>query len=111
MNPLPGVVEYLYDHPEGLDPPIDHASTFCAGIKDCKRFHATMAKKGDVIILHGLLPHVSSPNYLHYARTISNPHVALHSPHNFNRPDGDYVRDGSLAPRHALTRCRACWSK
>jgi hypothetical protein len=38
-----------------------------------------------------LLPHAASPNYLRYARVITNPHVALHSPHNFNRPDGNYV--------------------
>lgn len=50
-----------------------------------------MAKQGDVFILHGLLPHVSSFNYLHYARVITNPHVTLKEPYNLNRPDSDYV--------------------
>ncbi|BCS22555.1 uncharacterized protein APUU_30780A [Aspergillus puulaauensis] len=87
---LKGVVEYLYAHPEGLDPPIDHQQRQCAHIKDCKQFSTIVAKKGDVILLHGLLPHCASPNYLHYARVISNPHVSLHSPYNLNRPDGNY---------------------
>jgi hypothetical protein len=50
-----------------------------------------VAKRGDVFILHGLLPHVASFNHLHYARVITNPHVTLREPYNLNRPDGDYV--------------------
>lgn len=49
------------------------------------------AKKGDVVITHGLLPHVVSYNYLHYARVITNVHVTLRDPLNLNRGDGDYV--------------------
>jgi len=86
---IPGVVDFLYNHPEGIDPPID--GQHCTHVKDCKQFITTTAKKGDVIILHGLLPHIVSPNYLHYARIISNPHVCLANPHNFNRPDGEYT--------------------
>lgn len=41
--------------------------------------------------MHGLLPHVASPNKLWYARVITNPHVSLAKPHNLNRPDGHYV--------------------
>ena len=82
-------MKYLYDHPEGLDPPLHGAN--CTHVKDCEQFSTVVAKKGDVILLHGLLPHVASPNYLHYARVISNPHVSLHSPHSLNRADGNYV--------------------
>lgn len=84
-----GVVKYLYDHPEGFDPPVDH--TYVSHVNDCHQFSTVVAKKGDVFLLHGLLPHVTSPNHLRYARVISNPHVSLHSPLNFNRPDQDYV--------------------
>lgn len=85
-----GVVKFLYDRPEGLDPPIQASN--CAHVREqCKQFSTVVAKKGDVILLHGLLPHAPSPNYLHYARVISNPHVSLHSPYNLNRADGDYV--------------------
>lgn len=86
---IAGVVKYLYEHPEGLDPPIE--AGLYKHIPDCKQFSTVVAKKGDVILLHGHLPHVASPNFLHFARVISNPHVALHSPHNLNRPDGNYV--------------------
>jgi ectoine hydroxylase-related dioxygenase (phytanoyl-CoA dioxygenase family) len=82
------VVKHLYDHPEGLDP---LNGRHCDHVKDCNQFSKVIAKKGDVILLHGLLPHAASPNYLHCARVISNPHVSLHSPYNLNRPDGNYV--------------------
>ncbi|KAF4967388.1 hypothetical protein FSARC_5046 [Fusarium sarcochroum] len=85
---IEGVVKYLYEHPEGLDPPISGRN--CAHVQDCKQYSTVVAERGDVILLHGLLPHVASPNYLHYARVITNPHVSLHSPYNLNRPDGNY---------------------
>lgn len=84
---LAGVVKRLEQHPEGFDPPI---SGLCDHTKDCKDFLSVSAKKGDVILLHGLLPHSASPNFLHYARVIANPHVSLRNPHNLNRPDGNY---------------------
>jgi len=86
---IAGVVKYLYDHPEGLDPPIpgdrvEHVK------KSCKEFSQVVAEKGDVFLLHGLLPHCAGPNYLHFARIISNPHVCMAQPHDFNRADGNY---------------------
>ena len=90
---LAGLMQTLYDHPEGLDPP-------CGWIyKDIgpkgNVFKVIEAKAGDVFITHGLLPHAHSPNRLHYPRVITNPHVNLTEPWNLNRPDGDYV-SGSL---------------
>ena len=82
-------MKYLYDHPEGLDIPTPHPQ--CAHVKDCKQFHQVVAKAGDVFLLHGLLPHAAGPNYLHYARVISNPHVSLAGPHQLYREDGNYV--------------------
>lgn len=96
FTPSIGVVKHLYAHPEGLDPPL--AAKHCAHVPDCKEFHTVQANKGDVILLHGLLPHMASPNFLHYARVISNPHVALHRPYNLNRNDGDYVRSPADSP-------------
>ncbi|KAL4882334.1 hypothetical protein BJY04DRAFT_217252 [Aspergillus karnatakaensis] len=113
---LKGVVEYLYNHPEGLDPPIN--AQHCTHIKDCKQFTTIVANKGDVILLHGLLPHCASPNHLHYARVISNPHVSLHSPYNLNRPDGNYSLleqtilrnlNRTAVPEYAPTRERKFW--
>jgi len=85
---IKGVVEYLYNHPEGLDPPI---SGNCAHVSKCKDYLTVTAKKGDIFLLHGLLPHCNSYNYRHYARVISNPHVCLREPYNLNRPDGNYT--------------------
>jgi hypothetical protein len=83
-----GICEILYQHPEGLDPPFtgmfDH-------VPKCTRFHTVEAKAGDVIITHGLVPHAHTPNHLHYARVITNPHVNLSEPFNLNRLDGDYT--------------------
>lgn len=108
-----GAVRYLYDHPEGLDPPVN--ARHCTHVKDCKDFSAVVAKAGDVILLHGLLPHTASPNYLHYARVISNPHVCLHSPYNLNRSDGNYVslcvNIKTYLPANYILLSRACWSR
>ena len=48
---IPGVMKYLYDHPEGMDPP--HPHNQCAHVKDCKQFTRLTAKAGDVILMHG----------------------------------------------------------
>lgn len=58
-----------------------------------------VAKRGDLIITHSLLPHSHTPNHLHYARVITNPHVNLKDPFNLNRPDGDYVSSAFAACR------------
>jgi hypothetical protein len=83
--------EHYYNHPEGFDPPYHNTGTFDI-IQKCERFSTLEAKAGDVILLHGLLPHTNSLNYLHYARIITNPHACLKEPLNFNREDGNYVR-------------------
>ena len=87
---LSGVVQCLYDNPEGFEPPVRPTTNHIRAGK-CKQFTTVEAKKGDVLILHALLPHTNSFNYRHYPRIISNPHVCLTNPHNLNRPDGNYV--------------------
>lgn len=84
-----GICQYLYDHPEGLDPPFEHI--LYQHIPQCKKFSSIVAKAGDVFITHGLLPHTNGQNHLHYARVIANPHVNMIEPFNLNREDGDYV--------------------
>lgn len=64
-----------------------------AKVRSCEKFTTIQARAGDVFITHGLLPHAASPNYKHYARVISNPHVNSHVPWNLNREDGGYVSD------------------
>ena len=84
------MVKYLYDHPEGLDPSI-RARNIPDMTTGHEQFSTVVAKKGDVILLHGLLPHTASPKFLHYALVISNQHISLHSPYSLNREDGNYV--------------------
>ena len=81
----------LYEHPEGLDPPKNNDILYTHVAKECKDFAYVVAKAGDVFITHGLLPHSHSPNYLHYPRVISNPHLNMCVPFNLNRSDGDFV--------------------
>ncbi|ORX40215.1 hypothetical protein BD324DRAFT_616889 [Kockovaella imperatae] len=83
--------EKLYEHPEGLDPPFPSGLLYSHVAKECEKFSHVVAKAGDVIITHGLLPHSHSPNYLHYARVITNPHLNMAVPFNLNREDGDYT--------------------
>ena len=80
----------LYDQPEGLDPALT-ATDLSRGVYQCNEFRAAEGKKGDVFILHGLLPHTASYNYLHYARVITNTHVTLRKPLELARPENDYV--------------------
>lgn len=92
---LSELCQTFYNHPEGLDPPFtgiyDH-------VKDCHKFAEVVAKAGDVIVTHGMLPHAGGPNHLHYPRVITNPHVNMHEPFNLNREDGDYVSIPYPAP-------------
>ena len=87
---MPHVCQWLYDHREGLDPPLPYRETVCARATEGKRFTKLTAKKGDIIITHGRLPHTVGINRRHYARVIANPHISLKEPMNFDRPDGNY---------------------
>lgn len=84
----PALVERFYANPQGLDPPFANIYSHC---KTASSFAEVVAKAGDVLVTHGMLPHSHSPNHLHYARVITNPHVNLSEPFNLNRPDGDYT--------------------
>ncbi|KAH8895337.1 hypothetical protein GQ53DRAFT_714962 [Thozetella sp. PMI_491] len=98
---LASVCKYLYDHPEGLEPALT-AGDLAHGVYECDIFATVEAKKGDVFILHGLLPHAASYNYLHYARVITNSHVTLQEPLKLDRSDNNYVSELSCSP----LRCR-----
>lgn len=81
--------EFLYDRPERVDPP-DH-NAFVSKIQDRKRFTTVTADRGDVLLLHGLLPHTNSVNHLLVARIISSPHAILKGNLELDRADGQYV--------------------
>ena len=98
---LNGVNEYLYSNRTGLDPPFPFVDTICQGIPERKEFTQVVAKKGDIFVLSGRLPHTVAVNKLHYARVITNPHVSLLEPMRFNRPDGNYVRSRRATRTHA----------
>lgn len=85
---MPDVVEHFYAHPEGIDPPFQDIFDVC---KRSKVYTEIVANAGDIFLTHGMLPHTHTPNHLHYARVITNPHVNLSEPFNLNRDDGDYV--------------------
>lgn len=86
---LKPLLERWYAHPEGIDPPfVGETFEYCAR---GKKYAEVVARKGDLYVTHGMLPHSHSPNHLNYARVITNPHVNLRDPFNLNRPDGDYT--------------------
>lgn len=53
----------------------------------CSKFVEMTGEPGDVVISHPLMLHSVSKNILRTLRAISNPHVSLREPFNFNRTD------------------------
>lgn len=95
--------KYLAEHPEGVRPikcsfvsststaadPQDDPSYFshCAQVQNGTHFVETTGEIGDVILMHPLMYHSASMNYLREARVITNPPVAVREPFNFARDD------------------------
>ncbi|KXH52079.1 hypothetical protein CNYM01_00410 [Colletotrichum nymphaeae SA-01] len=111
------VCKRLYDHPEGLDPALT-ADDLTIGVRECEIFQTVEAKKGDVFILHGLVPHTANYNYHHYARVITNTHVTLKDQLHLDRPDKNYTLaeqvilralDRESIPEFKPTRERKFW--
>lgn len=108
------VAKYLYSHPEGVLPKdykfIPSTSTLedpstdpgvwahLQEIKKCSRFAEMTGQVGDVILLHPLMMHSASRNYLRVPRVITNPPAGLKEPFNLSRDDGAY----SLVERKTL---------
>ncbi|KAK1708756.1 hypothetical protein BDP67DRAFT_580867 [Colletotrichum lupini] len=109
--------ERLYDHPEGLDPALT-ANDLTIGVRECGIFQTAEAKKGDVFILHGLVPHTANYNSHHYVRVITNTHVTLKDQLHLDRPDKNYTLaeqvillalDRESIPEFKPTRERKFW--
>ncbi|KAF7795350.1 hypothetical protein EIP86_006507 [Pleurotus ostreatoroseus] len=97
------VAQYLAAHPEGVVPagppprmvsstslyadPRDDPEVYVHGdiAKQCGRFVEMTGHVGDVVLLHPLMLHSASKNYLREARVIVNPPVALREPFGFDR--------------------------
>ena len=103
------VARYLAAHPEGVLPaklsfvPTDSAAKYPDDPRadpgfwshlDVVRQHCTSfveltAQTGDVVLLHPLMMHSASKNYLRVPRVITNPPVGLKAPFCFARDDPD----------------------
>lgn len=97
------IARYLAAHPEGVLPfpgklvpstttcpnPADDPDswTHADAVRQCSLFAEMVGEIGDVVLLHPLMLHSASKNYLREARIIINPPVALKEPFNFNRED------------------------
>ncbi|KAK7058317.1 hypothetical protein VNI00_001948 [Paramarasmius palmivorus] len=68
-------------------------------VKKCQQFLEMTGEVGDVVLLHPLMLHSASENYLRVPRVITNPPVKLKEPFNFNR---SRVEDYSLVERKTL---------
>ncbi|KAJ8454099.1 hypothetical protein ONZ45_g19437 [Pleurotus djamor] len=106
---LDKIAAYLSVHPEGVLPTglsfTPSTTTFSEGsyhndphywshlkeIKSCSKFVELTGKIGDVVLLHPLMLHSASKNYLRIPRVITNPPVSLKEPFNFSRDNpADY---------------------
>ncbi|KAI0701564.1 hypothetical protein C8T65DRAFT_269524 [Cerioporus squamosus] len=117
------VARYLAGHPEGVVParlsfvpstfaslsdrPLDAALVEAPGcdvwshleeVRRCTRFVELTGETGDVVLLHPLMMHSASKNYLRVPRVITNPPVALRAPFCFAREEGEH----SLVERKTL---------
>ncbi|PFH49197.1 hypothetical protein AMATHDRAFT_76302 [Amanita thiersii Skay4041] len=95
------IAQYLAAHPEGVLPigqSFTPSTTVCddpksdpgywshsVAIKRCKQFVELTGDVGDVVLMHPLMMHSASKNYLRIPRIITNPPVALTHPFQFNR--------------------------
>ncbi|KAJ2920218.1 hypothetical protein MD484_g83, partial [Candolleomyces efflorescens] len=89
---------YLAAHPEGVEPRDlkfipstsdreEECWSHLKEIKRCQKFVELTGQAGDVVLMHPLMMHSASKNYLRIPRVITNPPVALKEPFNFNRDD------------------------
>ncbi|KAI0081608.1 hypothetical protein K474DRAFT_1252544 [Panus rudis PR-1116 ss-1] len=109
------IAKYLAAHPEGVLPislsfvpststaadPRDDPGywSHLQEVKKCEKFVELTGEVGDVILLHPLMLHSASKNYLRIPRIITNPPVALKEPFNLNRENPE---DLSLVERKTL---------
>ncbi|EPQ51052.1 hypothetical protein GLOTRDRAFT_141198 [Gloeophyllum trabeum ATCC 11539] len=99
------IANYLAAHPEGVLPTglsFTPSTSTCEKHEDdpgywshlkeiqrCERFVELTGEVGDVVLIHPLMLHSASKNYLRIPRVITNPPVGLKEPFNFNREDPD----------------------
>ncbi|KAJ3807110.1 hypothetical protein F5876DRAFT_48737 [Lentinula aff. lateritia] len=97
------IARYLASHPEGVMPTglsFTPSTTICTDFKNdpgywshlkevqnCSQFVEVVGQVGDVVLLHPLMLHSASKNYLRQPRIITNPPVSLKEPFNFARED------------------------
>ncbi|GJE88533.1 hypothetical protein PsYK624_046160 [Phanerochaete sordida] len=109
------VARYLATHPEGVVPApgrlVSATSSYADPADDpaawvhrqaatqCSKFVEMTGEVGDVVLMHPLMLHSASKNYLRQARIIINPPVALKAPFNLNREDPSEL---SLVERKTL---------
>jgi len=87
------VAKWLHDRPQGTNIWLkdDDGSRALDCIPNCSKFSEMTGKKGDVVLMHPLMPHSAAKNHLRNIRIISNPAVSASEPFNFNRADpSDY---------------------
>lgn len=92
------VARKLAQHPEGYD--------FCADrgehiTMECERFHEVTGKAGDLLMMHPLMMHSSSPNPSGRIRWMGNPMVYMREPLDPFRPEAE-LSPVELAIRRAI---------
>jgi len=102
---IPMIAKHLAAHPEGLlptglsftpststyDDPKQHPEYWFhpQEVKKCTHFVEMTGEVGDLVLAHPLMLHSASKNQLRIPRIITNPHVSVREPFNFNRENPD----------------------
>jgi tetratricopeptide (TPR) repeat protein len=77
------VARELAAHPEGVDFVANRGNRITM---QCERFHEVVGEAGDVLLMHPLMMHSSSPNRSGRIRWMGNPMIYLHEPLDPFRP-------------------------
>ncbi|KAF8832623.1 hypothetical protein HHX47_DHR1001565 [Lentinula edodes] len=116
------IARYLASHPEGVMPTglsFTPSTTIYTDFKNdpgywshlkevqnCSQFVEMVGQVGDVVLLHPLMLHSASKNYLRQPRIITNPPVSLKEPFNFAR---EHEEEYSLVERKTLKALEYRW--
>lgn len=93
------VARELAAHPEGIDFVADRGNRITT---QCERFHEVVGEVGDLLLMHPLMMHSTSPNRSGRIRWMGNPMVELNAPLDPFRPVAE-LSPVELAIHRAIT--------
>lgn len=99
LDSVARVARELAEHPEGVDFVHDRGSRIT---QQCSRFYEVVGEAGDIMLMHPLMLHSSSPNPSGRIRWMGNPLVYMYQPLDPLRANLDELSPVELAIRRAI---------